>query len=180
MVHTVLLFGLMKVRMAPLLTLRGTVSGLDQRLAVARMGDSFDAHLQALMQTVDALAAVGQLPAPARSALQQPLARAQASLAQWDGTLRDTAGQAATQEARTEDYRAFAQALRDMAVLEATMQKVAEAGQLVLARLTHDRLQKRQSGPVTTSASVAVRCEQELSSAGPRGLSANGSSTEPP
>ena len=34
------------------------------------------------------------------------------------------------------EYRAFAQSLRDMAALEATMQAVAESGQQVLQRLS--------------------------------------------
>jgi len=42
-------------------------------------------------------------------------------------------------EAQSDEYRAFAQSLRDMALLESTMQRVAAAGQLVLARLTIGR-----------------------------------------
>jgi hypothetical protein len=124
----------------------GAQQGLDQRLAAARVGGAFDAHLQALMQTLQTLAANGQLPAPAQAALQEPLARAQASLAQWDARLLNAPGPAAAGDTQADDYRSFAQALRDMAVLEATMEKVAESGQRVLARLTHGRQQKRLAG----------------------------------
>jgi len=39
-------------------------------------------------------------------------------------------------QAQSAEYQAFAQSLRDMAVLEAAMQKVAESGRLLLARLS--------------------------------------------
>ena len=38
-------------------------------------------------------------------------------------------------EAQAAEYKSFAQSLREMALLEATMQKVAESGQQVLQRL---------------------------------------------
>ncbi len=43
-------------------------------------------------------------------------------------------GQSAQQAAQ---YRAFAQSLREMALLEAAMQNIAQSGQQVLHRLTH-------------------------------------------
>ncbi len=42
-------------------------------------------------------------------------------------------------EAQAIEYRAFGQSLREMALLEATMQTVAEAGRRVLQRLAQGR-----------------------------------------
>ena len=42
-------------------------------------------------------------------------------------------------QAQAGEYQAFAQSLREMALLEATMQSVAEAGQRVLQRLAAGR-----------------------------------------
>ena len=43
-----------------------------------------------------------------------------------------TCAVASLAEAQSAEYQAFAQSLRDMALLEATMQQVAESGQRVL------------------------------------------------
>lgn len=117
----------------------GARSGLDQQLLAAREGGAFGAHLQALVQTLDALAATGQAPAAASPVLREPLARVQDSFARVNAALQDSAPPLAVAEAQSAEYRAFAQSLRDMALLEATMQKVAESGQRVLARLTQGR-----------------------------------------
>jgi hypothetical protein len=42
-------------------------------------------------------------------------------------------------EAQSDEYRNFAQSLREMALLEASMQNVAESGRLVLQRLSQGR-----------------------------------------
>ena len=42
-------------------------------------------------------------------------------------------------EAQSAEYQAFAQSLREMALLEASMQRVAESGQQVLQRLSRGR-----------------------------------------
>ncbi len=223
LVHTVLLFLLMKVRMEPLLALRGTVSGLAKgvmdlspragvksvdefgelaqdlnhfldritlvvsdldkilsevvavgtrlsalnrhlerqldglrdnslralgdsaqrgqglQLLAAREGGAVEAHLHTLVQTLDALAATGAAPAAASPALREPLARVQDSFARLGAALQNTTPPLALAEAQAAEYRAFAQSLREMALLEASMQKVAESGQRVLARLTHGR-----------------------------------------
>jgi HAMP domain-containing protein len=117
----------------------GARTGLDQQLLAAHEGGAFGAHLQALVQTLDALAATGQVPAAAGPALREPLARVQDSFARVNAALQAGAPPLAVAEAQSAEYRAFAQSLRDMALLEATMQKVAESGQRVLARLTQGR-----------------------------------------
>lgn len=215
LVHTVLLFGLMKVRMAPLLALRATVSslargvmdlspraavnsgdefgelardlnhfldritqvvsdldrilaevlavgerlgalnrhlerqleglrdeslralgegaqrGLDTRLVAARESGAFSA----LVQTLDALADNGAMFGNAGPALRAQLERLRDSFGTVSGALQAMAPPVMVSEAQAADYKAFAQSLREMALLEATMQKVAESGQQVLQRL---------------------------------------------
>jgi hypothetical protein len=53
--------------------------------------------------------------------------------------LQQAAPPLAMPEAQSAQYQAFAQSLRDMALLEATMQQVAESGQQVLQRLSQGR-----------------------------------------
>ena len=69
--------------------------------------------------------------------LRAQFARLQGSFAAVSEALRGMAPPMAVAEAQSAEYQAFAQSLREMAVLEATMQKVAESGQQVLHRLTH-------------------------------------------
>jgi HAMP domain-containing protein len=114
-------------------------AGQDQRLLAAHEGGAFAAHVQALVDTLDALSATGQVPAATSPALREPLARVQDSFARITTALQASAPPLAVAEAQSAEYRAFAQSLRDMALLEATMQKVAESGQRVLARLTRGR-----------------------------------------
>ena len=215
LVHTVLLFGLMKVRMAPLLTLRATVSSLARGVmdlsprAVVTSGDEFgelardlnhfldritqvvsdldrilaevlavgdrlgalNRHLErqleglrdssmraigedaqrgldtrlvaaresgafgALVQTLDALAANGDMFGHAGPALRDQLERLRDSFAAVSGALQGMAPPVMVSEAQAAEYKSFAQSLREMALLEATMQKVAESGQQVLQRL---------------------------------------------
>ena len=215
LVHTILLFGLMKVRMAPLLALRATVSslargvmdlspraavnsgdefgelardlnhfldritqvvsdldrilaevlavgerlgalnrhlerqleglrdsalqsmgegaqrGLDTRLVAARESGAFGA----LVQTLDALADNGAMFGHAGPALRAQLERLRDSFAAVSSALQTMAPPVMVSEAQAAEYKAFAQSLREMALLEATMQKVAESGQQVLQRL---------------------------------------------
>lgn len=215
LVHTVLLFGLMKVRMAPLLTLRATVSSLARGVmdlsprAVVNSGDEFgelardlnhfldritqvvsdldrilaevlavgdrlgalNRHLErqleglrdssmraigedaqrgldtrlvaaresgafgALVQTLDALATNGAMFGHAGPALRDQLERLRDSFATVSGALQSMAPPVMVSEAQAAEYKSFAQSLREMALLEATMQKVAESGQQVLQRL---------------------------------------------
>lgn len=62
------------------------------------------------------------------------------------GALQTMAPPVMVSEAQATEYKAFAQSLREMALLEATMQKVAESGQQVLQRLAAG--QAGQGGPI--------------------------------
>ena len=120
--------------------LRGLGDGAQQQqvaqLVAAREGGAFGARVQSLVQTMDALAAAGQWPASADPLLRDHLLRLQASFEALAGALPASQPPQAQADARVGDYRAFAQSLRDMAALEATMQAVAESGQQVLQRLS--------------------------------------------
>jgi hypothetical protein len=109
--------------------------GLDTQLVAARESGAFGV----LAQTLDALARSGQLDVAASDGLRAQVARLQASFDTVSDALRDMAPPMAVAEAQSAEYQAFAQSLREMAVLEATMQKVAESGQQVLHRLSQGR-----------------------------------------
>ncbi len=197
LVHTVLLFGLMKVRMAPLLTLRATVSSLARGVmdlsprAAVNSGDEFgelardlnhfldritqvvsdldrilaevlvvgerlgalNRHLErqleglrdgsmraigegaqrgldtqlvaaresgafgALVQTLDALATNGAMFGHAGPALREQLERLRDSFGAVSGALRSMAPPVMGSEAQAAEYKAFAQSLREMALL---------------------------------------------------------------
>ncbi len=117
----------------------GAQRSQDTQLLAAREQGAFEARMQALHDMLDALAATGQAPAAADSQLREQLARLQAGFGSLAGVLRGGAPTLALAEARSTEYQAFAQSLRDMALLEATMQQVAESGQQVLHRLTQGR-----------------------------------------
>jgi methyl-accepting chemotaxis protein len=218
LIHTIVLFFLLKVRMEPLLALRSTVSGLARGVmdlsprAAVNTADEFgeladdlnhfldrvtlivsdldrilsevvavgarlgalnrhlerqldglrDASLQALgsgaqrsldtqllaahesgafavvLQTLDRLAQVGALPADA-PLLREQLERLRSSFTLVAQALKAASAPVAMAEAQAADYVAFGQSLRDMALLEATMQTVAESGQRVLQRLQRGR-----------------------------------------
>lgn len=125
--------------------------GLAQRLLAAQEGGAFAAHVQALHQTLDALAASGQAPGAASPALRETLTRVQGSFTKLSEALQAQAPPAAVTPAQAAEYQAFAKSLRDMAVLEATMQKVAESGQRVLARLTAARTLHAASTSTSTN-----------------------------
>lgn len=112
---------------------------LGAQLLAAREGGAFTARVQTLLQTLDALGAAGQLPGAADPLLREQLERLQAGFQALAGSLQPALPPAAQAEAQSAEYRAFAQSLREMASLEATMQAVAESGQQVLLRLTQGR-----------------------------------------
>jgi len=109
----------------------GAQRGLDAQLAAAREAGAFGA----LVQTLDALADNGALFGHAGPALRAQLERLRDSFGAVQGALQALAPPVAVSEAQAADYKAFAQSLREMALLEATMQTVAESGQQVLQRL---------------------------------------------
>ena len=118
----------------------GAQRSQNAQLLAARESGAFDARMQALGDMLDALAATGQAPAAADPQLREQLARLHAGFGSLAGALQGGAPTAALAEARSTEYQAFAQSLRDMALLEATMQQVAESGQQVLHRLTQGRM----------------------------------------
>ena len=148
LVHTVLLFFLLKVRMAPLLSLRSTVSRLARGLmdlsprAKVNGADEFGELAQDLNHFLDRINVVvtdldqilnkvvdasGRLGSLNRSLEQTVDGLREASYRITDTPLVDQAAQ----------YRALAQTLREMAMLEGNMQNIAQSGQQVLQRLTH-------------------------------------------
>jgi methyl-accepting chemotaxis protein len=148
LVHTVLLFFLLKVRMAPLLSLRSTVSRLARGLmdlsprAKVNGADEFGELAQDLNHFLDRINVVvtdldqilnkvvdasGRLGSLNRNLEQTVDGLREASYRITDTPLVDQAAQ----------YRALAQTLREMAMLEGNMQNIAQSGQQVLQRLTH-------------------------------------------
>lgn len=148
LVHTILLFFLLQVRMAPLLSLRSTVSQLARGLvdlsprAKVNGQDEFGELAQDLNHFLDRITVVvtdldqilnkvvdasGRLGSLNRDLEQTvDVLREGASRAP-DGSLPEQAAL----------YRALAQTLREMALLEANMQNIAQSGQQVVHRLTH-------------------------------------------
>ena len=148
LVHTVLLFFLLKVRMAPLLSLRSTVSRLARGLmdlsprAKVNGADEFGELAQDLNHFLDRINVVvtdldqilnkvvdasGRLGSLNRNLEQTVDGLREASSRITDASLADQVAQ----------YRALAQTLREMALLEVSMQNIAQSGQQVLHRLTH-------------------------------------------
>jgi methyl-accepting chemotaxis protein len=121
----------------------GAQRSLDTQLVAARESGAFGV----LAQTLDALAASGGVGAAASGTLRAQVAQLQGSFDAVSEALRTMAPPMAVAEAQSAEYQAFAQSLREMAVLEATMQKVAESGQQVLHRLSqrgqHDAALRR-------------------------------------
>jgi methyl-accepting chemotaxis protein len=121
----------------------GAQRSLDTQLVAARESGAFGV----LALTLDALAASGGVGAAASGTLRAQVAQLQGSFDAVSEALRAMAPPMAVAEAQSAEYQAFAQSLREMAVLEATMQKVAESGQQVLHRLSqrgqHDAALRR-------------------------------------
>ena len=114
---------------------QGAQRGLDLQLVAARESGAFEA-LKHMLAATAADAPAGD----ARSArLLEQIDRLDARFATLAAALKDQVPPAALAEAQSTEYQAFAQSLREMALLEATMQKVAESGQDVLHRLTQGR-----------------------------------------
>lgn len=109
----------------------GAQRGLDTQVAVARESGAVDA----LMQMLDGMAAGGGLPPETAQALGQQLGRLRARFDSVARAIAQAAPPVQVAQAQSVEYQAFAQSLREMALLEATMQSVAESGQRVLQRL---------------------------------------------
>ena len=153
LLHTILLFFLLKVRMAPLLSLRNTVSRLARGLmdlsprAKVNGADEFAELAQDLNHFLDRINVVVTdldqilnkvVDASSRlSSLNRDLEQTVDSLHEASTSQADT-----PIEVQAAKYRALAQTLREMALLEANMQNIAQSGQQVLHRLTHIETQK--------------------------------------
>lgn len=103
----------------------GAQRGLETRVAAAREAGAFEV----LMRLVDEAAPQGQV-------LREPLRALQQRFEAVTQALERAAPQVQSAQAQSAEFQAFAQSLREMAVLEAQMQSVAESGQRVLQRLT--------------------------------------------
>ena len=114
----------------------GAQRSLDTQLVAARAAGAFDALDQTLAQTVAALAAQTPAAEPLAPALQDQLARLRQNFAAVSGALQALAPPVAGSPAQRAEVQAFALSLREMALLEATMQKVAESGQQLLQQLS--------------------------------------------
>jgi HAMP domain-containing protein len=113
--------------------------GLDTQLVVARESGAFGV----LAQTLDELAARGAVAPPGAEPMRSQLARLRTSFEAVTQALRGVAPPVAVAQSQSAEYQAFAQSLREMAVLEATMQSVAESGQQLLRRLSADASRSR-------------------------------------
>ena len=148
LVHTILLFFLLKVRMAPLLSLRSTVSQLARGLmdlsprAKVKGADEFGELAQDLNHFLDRITVVvsdlDQILSKVVDASGR-LGSLNRDLEQTVDGLREASSRIAdgSVPGQSDQYRALAQSLREMALLEASMQAIAQSGQQVLHRLTH-------------------------------------------
>ncbi len=98
--------------------------GLAARVAAAREAGAFDV----LMREVEA-------SAPGSDALRAPLAQLKQRFEAVMAALEAASPQVQAAPSHSAEFQAFAQSLREMAVLESQMQAVAETGQRVLQRL---------------------------------------------
>ncbi len=109
---------------------------LDTQLRAAHEAGSVQALQQSLSRALAELEAGGSLAPGAAAALREPLQGLQASFDALSDSLRAVVPPVVVGEAQSTEYHAFIASLREMALLEATMQKVAESGQQVLQRLS--------------------------------------------
>jgi methyl-accepting chemotaxis protein len=124
-------------------SLRGLSEGaqrsIENQLMAAREAGSFDALEKTLAQTLAALEQTGQVPNAAVPLLREQLASLRLSFLGVSSAVKNMAPAITVAQAHSAEYQTFTQALREMALLEASMQKVAEAGQQVLKRLSQER-----------------------------------------
>jgi HAMP domain-containing protein len=118
----------------------GAGRGLDSRLVAAREAGAFDVLRRLLDEAVRGGAGgSAALPADVVARLRAPLAELEARFGAVTAALERAVPPVLVSETQSADYQAFAQSLREMALLEAQMQAVAEAGQQVLQRLAAGR-----------------------------------------
>lgn len=108
---------------------------LEAQVAAAREGGAADVLLQALHAMAERLPPGGET-----AALRESVAAVTQRFAAVHEALRSLApSPGAATAPREGDFRAFAQALREMAVLESTMQNVAESGRRLVQQLQQGR-----------------------------------------
>ncbi len=120
----------------------GAQRSLDTQLVTAREAGSVQVLQQVIAQTLTELDDSAALPPGTASALRGQLQRLQSSFDTVSNALREVVPPVVVGQAQSAEYQAFMTSLRQMALLEATMQKVAESGQLVLHRLAQRREEK--------------------------------------
>jgi methyl-accepting chemotaxis protein len=108
---------------------------LEAQVTAARESGAFDA----LLATLDRMAAHAPPASPPPGPWQAHLAELKQHFEAVRAALQTLAPPLATPQAQADGYQAFAQSLREMAVLEATMQSVAESGRRVLQQLERGR-----------------------------------------
>ena len=106
--------------------------GLATQLTVARESGAFGV----LSQTLQEMASTSPAQAAMANPLRDQVERMRASFALVAQAIHEAAPPVAVTASQSAEYQAFAQSLREMAVLEATMQSVAESGQQLLRRLS--------------------------------------------
>jgi hypothetical protein len=117
----------------------GAQRSLQSQVVAAREAGAFEALDQTLEQVVGSLSASREVPEATGAVLRDHLVRLRQSFATVSGLLQGIAPPVMAVEGQTAEYQAFTQSLREMALLEATMQNVAESGQQVLLRISQGR-----------------------------------------
>ena len=117
----------------------GAQRSLDTQLLAAREAGNVQALQHSVAQALAALEAGAPLPPGTTQAMREQLQRLQQSFDAVSGALRAVVPPVVVGQAQSAEYQAFMASLRQMALLEATMQKVAESGQQVLQRLAQSR-----------------------------------------
>lgn len=113
----------------------GAQRGLEARVAAAREAGAFGVLLRQLDEGVS-----GQpLPGELQQRLRAPIERLQQRFDEVTQALERAVPSVPAARAQAGEYEAFAQSLREMSVLETTMQAVAESGQRLLQRLAQGR-----------------------------------------
>jgi methyl-accepting chemotaxis protein len=118
---------------------QGAQQGAERQLLAARESGAFAALKDTLAALIDAAPGSDGLGPNRSAALRDQLERLGTSFDHIAAALKQQTPLPDATETQAAEYQAFAQSLREMALLEATMQKVAESGQQVLHRLTQGR-----------------------------------------
>lgn len=114
----------------------GAQRSLDTQLMAAHEAGSVQALQQVLTRALAALESGGPLPERTAQDLGEQLQSLQRSFDRVASALRDVAPPVVVGQAQSAEYQAFMASLREMALLEASMQQVAASGQQVLHRLS--------------------------------------------